>query len=155
MLRVLDPRIGQCWEATPCRFITTPSRCPRQVPLALGHNAIHPGGLMAEPPRRPASHAGFRSLKITSHWARRMPSIAVSVEALDFGTAERWQASSPTTLRPLRSKADRQHTSKKLAMSWAPPRAARSPSPFLQLFPVLPKNRFAAHLRTVVRPVAS
>ena len=32
----------------------------------------------------PASHAGFRSLKITSFWARRMPSIAVSVEALDW-----------------------------------------------------------------------
>lgn len=68
----------------------------------------------------PASHAGFRSLKITSYWARRMPSIAVSVEALDCGTAERWQASSPTSLRPLPSKADRQHTSKKPTMISTP-----------------------------------
>ena len=103
----------------------------------------------------PASHAGFRSLKITSFWARRMPSIAVSVEALDCGTAERWQASSPTTLRPLRSNADRQHTSKKLAMSWAQPRAAQSPSPARRHFSTLPKHRFAVHLGMEVRPVAS
>jgi len=54
MLRVLDRRIGQCWEATPCRVITAPSRCRRQVPLAFGHNAINPRGLGAEPPRTPS-----------------------------------------------------------------------------------------------------
>ncbi|MCE2750718.1 MAG: hypothetical protein LW720_02380 [Pirellula sp.] len=36
----------------------------------------------------PASHAGFRSLKITSFWARRTPSIAVIVEALDCGAVK-------------------------------------------------------------------
>ncbi len=34
MLSVLDRRIGQCWEATPGRVITAPSRCRRQVQWA-------------------------------------------------------------------------------------------------------------------------
>ena len=33
--------------------------CRRQVPLASGHNAINPGGLGAEPPRRPSSLLSF------------------------------------------------------------------------------------------------
>ena len=42
----------------------------RQVPLAFGHNAINPGGLGAEPPRRTASFVhSFTKLNLTNVYA--------------------------------------------------------------------------------------
>jgi len=68
MRRVLDRRIGQCWESTPGGIVTAPSRCRRQVQWAWRSRASRPALATCLWPQRGKSRGfGGRAPKNAQH----------------------------------------------------------------------------------------